>query len=213
LLVLYNGLRRWDTATETRGLLALSPDSPLWPWQPQVRYHLMDIGAFPKGELVRRSGLVALLFRLEQQPPPEEFEGLLGEVIGWFRQHEGLERLQRLFAELVHRAFAGLETKVRLSDDLLEMKTMISTLGETWKQQWLAEGKAEGKVEGKVEGRMEGKIEGKAEALVCLLVERFGILAPSLRRQIRGARLKTLDCWFKRAIVAPDLRSVFDPPR
>ena len=47
------------------------PDSALWHWQPQVRYCLFDMGAFPKGKLARRSGLVALLFRLEQRHSPE----------------------------------------------------------------------------------------------------------------------------------------------
>jgi hypothetical protein len=59
----------------------------------------------------------------------------------------------------------------------------------------------------------EGKAEGKAEALVCLLVARFGALAPSLRTRIQRARLATLERWFERAIAAPDLRSVFTSSR
>jgi len=76
-----------------------------------------------------------------------------------------------------------------------------------------AEGKAEGKALGKAEGKAEGMALGKAEALVCLLVGRFGTLAPSLRARIQRARLATLECWFKRAIAAPDLRSVFNSSR
>jgi hypothetical protein len=106
-----------------------------------------------------------------------------------------------LFAELVREALAGLGVKVPVSEDLLEMKTNLSTLGETWKQQWLAE------------GRVEGLARGKSEALLCLLVERFGAVAPPWRKRIRGAKLATLDRWFKRAIVARDLSSVFEPPR
>jgi hypothetical protein len=196
LLVLYNGVRRWNAPTETGKLIALSPDSALWPWQPLSRYYLLDIGAFPKAGLARRSGLAALLFRLEQRHSPEEIKELLGEVIGWFRQHEDFEQLRGLFAELVREALAGLGVKVPVSEDLLEMKTNLSTLGETWKQQWLAEGKA----------------EGKAEALLCLLVERFGPVAPPWRKRIRGAKLATLDRWFKRAIVARDVSSVFELP-
>jgi hypothetical protein len=79
LLVLYNGGRRWKAATAVSELIALSPDSALWPWQPQVRYCLLDMGAFPKDELARRASLVALLFRLEQRHSPEELQGLLDE--------------------------------------------------------------------------------------------------------------------------------------
>ena len=76
---------------------------------------------------------------------------------------------------------------------------------KAWEKQWLAEGKVEGKV--------EGKAEGKAEALITLLAERFGTVAPSWQKRIRGAKLATLERWFKRAIAAPDLPSVFNPPR
>jgi hypothetical protein len=75
------------------------------------------------------------------------------------------------------------------------MKTRLSTQVDVWREQWLAEGVA----------------KGKAEALICLLSERFGAVAPSWQKRIRGARLVTLERWFKRAIVAPDLPSVFKP--
>ena len=81
------------------------------------------------------------------------------------------------------------------------MKTVLSTQLEVWREQWLAEGEA------------KGKAEGKAEALICLLRERFGAVAPSRQKRIHGAKLVTLERWFKRAIVAPDLPSVFNPPR
>jgi hypothetical protein len=213
LLVLHNGERRWKAATTTSELIALSPDSALWPWQPQVRYYLLDIGAFPKDALARRSSLVALLFRLEQRHSPEELKELLDEVISWFRQHEGNERLQGLFAELIREAFAGRGVKLSGSGNLLKVKSMLATQFEAWKEQWLAEGKAEGEAKGKAEGLAEGEAKGKAEALISLLAGRFGAVAPSWQKRIREAKLVTLERWFKRAIVAPDLPSVFNPPR
>jgi hypothetical protein len=77
------------------------------------------------------------------------------------------------------------------------MKTGISRNVEEWKQQWLAEGMA----------------KGKSEALLCLLAERFGALTPNLRNRVSRAKLATVDRWFKRAIVAADLDSVFAPRR
>jgi hypothetical protein len=205
LLVLYNGIGRWKAPTEIRDLIALSPDSNLWFWQPQVRYYLLDMGAFPRDSLMRRTNVAALLFRLERRSSTEELETLVSEVIGWLRQHPDCADLRRLFMELVHQACAEVGVTRPISDDLeelLEMKTNLATIGKYWKRQWLAEGRAEGK--------LEGKAEGKAEALVCLLAERFGTVRPSLRKRILGADLATLECWFKRAIVAPDLSSVFD---
>jgi len=216
LLVLYNGIQRWKAPTEIRELIALSPDSALWPWQPQVRYYLLDMGAFPRGNLARRTSVAALLFRLEQPLSNQELEVLTGEVVGWLRQHPDYVVLRRLFAELVCQACAEVRVTRPIRDgleELLEMKSNLATIGEVWKRQWRAEGMAEGIAAGKVEGIAEGKAEGKAEALVCLLDERFGKVRPSLRKRILGADLATLECWFKRAITAPDLPSVFAQPR
>ncbi|HWW81198.1 MAG TPA: hypothetical protein VNY82_16490, partial [Steroidobacteraceae bacterium] len=100
----------------------------------------------------------------------------------------------------------GRGVKLSESGSLSQMKTMLSTQFEAWKEQWLAEGEAKGEAKGLV----RGKVEGRAEALVCLLAERFGAVAPSWEKRIRGAKLATLERWFKRAIVAPDLPSVFN---
>jgi hypothetical protein len=201
LLVLYNGERRWKAATTTSELIALSPDSTPWPWQPQVRYCLLDMGSFPKDELARRSSLVALLFRLEQPHSPEEFKELVEEVIGWFRQHEGCKRLQGLFTELIREACAVHGMSLSGVRNLLEVKTMLSARIGVWKEQWQAEAEA------------EGMVKGTAGALISLLEGRFGAVAPSWRKRIRGAELATLEHWFKRAIDAPDLPSVFNSPR
>ena len=209
LLVLYKGERRWKSATTSSELIALSPDSALWSWQPQVRYYLLDMGAFPKEELARRPSPATLLFRLEQRHSPEGLNELLDEVMSWFRQHPGYERLQRLFAELIREAFEKHGLKLSEFANLLEVKSMLATQFEVWKEQWLAEGQAKGKAEGKAEGLAEGATQGKAEALISLLAERFGAVAPSWRKRIREAELATLDCWLKRVIVAPDLPSVF----
>jgi len=143
---------------------------------------------------------VALLFLLQRRHSPEGLEELLDEVIGWFRQHEGYERLRGLFAELIRDALARHRVSLSRFGHLLEMNSMKNMLSIDWeagKDEWIAKGKA----------------EGKAEALMSLLAERFGAVAPSWQKRIRGAKLATLDRWFKRAIVAPDLRSVFNPPR
>src|SRR5262249_46580068 len=61
LLVLYNGERRWKALPELAELITLRPDSSLWDWQPQVRYYLLDMSAFPCQDLARRDSLAALL--------------------------------------------------------------------------------------------------------------------------------------------------------
>jgi hypothetical protein len=104
-------------------------------------------------------------------------------------------------SELIREAFAGRGVKLSGSSNLLEVKTMLATQFEAWREQWFAEGFA------------EGFVKGWAEALMQLLEGRFGVVAPSWQKRIHAARLVTLKRWFKRAIVAPDLPSVFNPPR
>jgi len=91
---------------------------------------------------------------------------------------------------------------------MLEMEKMQTMLFSGFKQ-WEREKSAEGRAK----GRVEGKAEGKAEALLSLLSGRFGQVPPSTRQRILRARLRTLERWFDRAIVAPNLRSVFNPRR
>ena len=189
LIVLYNGVSRWNAPNDIRRLIALAPGSPLWPWQPQVRYHLLDIAAFPGDELARRASLAALLFRLERRLSFGEFETLVDKVDDWFRQHPDHTELDRLFSELVDRVSNGLGVMVPKSESMSVFRSNLDTLGEIWKQEW--------------------KTEGKAEALVCLLTARFGTVRPSLLERIRAANLATLNRWFKRAVSTSDLPSIF----
>ena len=72
----------------------------------------------------------------------------MGAVFGWFRRHPGCDEVKRLFSELVRQAIDGLGAPLPVPEDLVEMRTMLATLGESWKRQWLAEGKAKGGVPG-----------------------------------------------------------------
>ena len=107
-IVLYNGDRPWDAPTGLADLITLPVGSALWHWQPQLRYHLLDEGAFSQDDLTRRDSLAALLFRLEHCHTPEELVHLIDEVIGWFRRHPDYRTLQHLFTDVVQQAARGL---------------------------------------------------------------------------------------------------------
>ena len=218
LLVLYNGMQqRWRAPAGLAELIGLEADSALWRWQPQVRYHVLDMGAFAEARLARRTNLVALLFRLERRNTPEQFKNLIDEVDGWFKQHPGCEALERLFRKLISRGINSGAPRVPVANEFPDMKTNVETWGRDWKAELQAEARAEGETQGRTEGRAKGmavgKAQGKAEALVSLLVKRFGALGPSFRKKIRGARLATVERWFDRAIDAPNVSSVFGRTR
>jgi len=118
LVVLHNGSERWTGPVDTTELVGLPEESPLWSWQPRIRYHLVDMGRMPVADLARRKTLAALLFRLEQRHAPEELSRLIGEVVSWFGQHPEAEALKRLFTELVRQAIYGLGPLIAVPEDL-----------------------------------------------------------------------------------------------
>jgi hypothetical protein len=209
-IVLYNGDRVWNAPTDTMELVALPPNSPLWHWQPQIRYHLVDEKALPGSDLERRESLVALLFRLEIGPRPEELVDLVDEVIGWFRQHEGYETLKQLFTEVVEHVVSAQDgfrigPAVMAANDLLEIREMVSARFKEWEEEVRADALA------------KGIAEGRTQALVGVLSKqlrrRFGELPPDVVERIRSANADELDKWMDRMMDANSIGDVFDNHR
>ena len=124
LLTLYNGEQRWTAPTAVADLIALPPDSPLWPFQPQVRYHVLDMGAFPGDELVRQAieGLGASVAVPDDLVEMKTMLATQGKE--WKRQWtaEGetkgkAEMLLRLLRRRFHTVPSELEARVRKADD------------------------------------------------------------------------------------------------
>ena len=208
MLVLYNGEARWNAPAETAALIALPTQSSLWPWQPQSRYHILDMGAAAADLPAGQESLAALLFRLERDHPPDVLTALIGDVIDWFRRHPGHEALRQLFRELVVQALAGLGVPVPILAEFTEMQSRLATLGERWKRDWLAEGRAEGTAK----GRAEGRAEGLAEALVRVADKQLGPLPAVLRERIMAADADTIADWLDRLSTATSLETLFDAP-
>jgi hypothetical protein len=195
-IVLYNGETRWTAPLTTTASIALPVNSPLWPWQPQIRYYLLDMGAVAAGVSADRDSLAALLFRLEQDHPPAALTALIGEVVSWFRHHPDHEELRHLFRELVEQAIAGLGPSLPILAELTEMQTMLATTGERWKREWLA----------------EGRIEGEMSTLIRLAEQRFGPLPAPLRERIATADAGSITAWLDRLLAATSLETLFESP-
>ena len=201
-IVLYNGDQRRNAPTDLASLIALPPESPFWPWQPQARYYLLDEGAFPSDDLARRGTIAALLFRLEHCHQVDDLVGLVDEVVGWFRQHPGYDTLKQLFTEIGTQAAHNVESggDVPIPEDLLEVRNTLATRAQEWKRQLIAEGRAE--------GRAEGEAKGKADTLLRLIARRIQ-LAPEVEARVRCADCAQLDGWIERFVDASSLGDVF----
>jgi len=150
-IVLYNGDPRWAMPTELGDLICLSEDSPLWRWQPEMRYPIVDEGASTEADLAARDSLAALLFRLEHSRDTDLVVALVDELITWFRRHPGFASVMPLFAALARRLVEmneGAAPGIQVSENLSEVRTMLATRAAEWKRQWPQEGRQEGRQEG-----------------------------------------------------------------
>jgi hypothetical protein len=191
-VVVYNGDPGWIMPLSLDPLIGLPPESPLWQWQPQVRYHIIDEGAFSETDLASRDTLAALLFRLENCREADQVIALVDAVIDWFRRHDGFDALRPMFAALAGRVVTmtdGAAPSVQVSENLLEVRTMLATRAAEWKQQW----------------RQEGQQEGKAEMLLRLLEHRFGPVSDEAKRRIAAADLPSLEKWIMRVLDAASI--------
>ena len=138
-VVLYNGDRRWVAPVALHALIGLPENSPLWRWQPDLRYHMIDEGAFGEADLERRDALQALLFRLESSPDPEQVVALADAVLAWFVRYPGFATLRSVFADLLGGMMGPRAPQVLVPQELLEVRNMLASRAENWKQQWLQE--------------------------------------------------------------------------
>jgi hypothetical protein len=191
-VVLYNGDRRWAAPLALRELVGLPENSPLWRWQPNMRYHMVDEGAFGDDDLAGRDTLPALLFRLESSPDPDQVVGLADALVAWFVRYPGFETLRSIFAELLGGLLGPLAPDIVVPDELLEVRNMLATRAETWKQQWLR----------------EGEQRGEAALLVRQLERRFGALPDWARDRIATGDTIALEQWGLRVLDAGSLEDV-----
>ncbi|QQP93681.1 Rpn family recombination-promoting nuclease/putative transposase (plasmid) [Skermanella sp. TT6] len=211
-IVLYAGEARWDCPADTTDLVALPEDSPLWPWQPQVRYHLIDEKRLRAEDLARHDSLVALLFRIEICDRPEDLPGLVAQAVAWFAEHPGHATLRLAFGDVVAHAVAGLVGAPQPATapmDIEEVQGMLAERIKKWEQELLAKGVAEGKAEGIAEGEAKGIAKGRAALLKRQFTRRFGTLPADVERLIDTATPDQHDAYMDRLMDAQAPGDVF----
>jgi predicted transposase/invertase (TIGR01784 family) len=169
-VVLYNGEKRWDAATELKDLIVKVPGG-LEKYLPSLNYLLLDEGAFELKELTPLKNLVAAIFRLENSTSREDIIEVISNLIEWLSTPEQT-RLRRSFTIWIKRVLLpaeGLEQSIPNINDLAEIKTMLAQRVSEWTSEW----KQQGWIEGMEKG-MEKGIESEKILLVRLIQRRFG---------------------------------------
>ncbi len=216
-LVLYNGDQRWRKPLDLSTLIALPDDSPLWPYQPQMRYYLIEQNQYPEG---KGDSINGAIFRLENVNNGKD----LLKGIDFLSQLVNDRTLRRILANWVFYVLApykGLELETAEIHGLTEVRTMLANSIKHWQEQVekeLAEKAMEkGRKEGIEKGRKEGIEKGMEEglrngqlSLLCSLLEkRFGPLPPWAVSQLEQADTQTLQRWALQFVDATDLEEVF----
>jgi len=203
-IVVFNGDPRWAMPLSLRDLIGLPAASPFWHWQPEMRYHVIDEGAYPAHDLAARESLVALLFRMEHCHDPSQILPLVDAAIAWFKGHPGFEPLMSAFAMLAGRLMEmvdGAGPAVTVTENLQEARTMLATRAEEWKQQWM--------LQGMQQGMRQGMQKGEAVLLRRLLQRRFGDLPGWVDEHLASADTNTLEEWGLRVLSAGSIEDVF----
>jgi len=148
-IVLYNGATPWRASRELEDLIT-PPPAGLEPYQPRIRYLLMDEGRYSDDELAGHEGNVAAaLFRLEKGWPPQALLEVLTSLAEWL-QAPGQRELQRAFVEWLREVWSQPRMKLLAGVDwtrannLLEVKGMLAERIEAWTEQLLRQGLEQG---------------------------------------------------------------------
>ena len=73
-VVIYNGNRRWTAKQDIYEMVSPEPPEFLRPYQPHLRYYLIDEGAFSDGELLERQTPLSGIFGIEKAHSREELQ-------------------------------------------------------------------------------------------------------------------------------------------
>ena len=92
-VVIYNGERPWLAPVRLRDLIGLPEGSPLWKFQPDGQFFLIDQGRLPPELLEQMEAVSALLFRIDQCKDPEKLSGLAEDLFQMITRRPEFEKV------------------------------------------------------------------------------------------------------------------------
>jgi len=203
-IVLYNGDQRWQYPVELKKLIDLPKRSPLWPYQPQIKYHLIDEARYPKGIPGSLSGA---LFKVENSKGTDSIRDSALELVKLLENYPSITLTRNITTWLKHILDLPRQKVLDLSIDqiLKETRIMLKDNFEQAKKQLFQEGIEQGREQGIYQG-----IElGATKSLTIQLSHRFGPLTEFTLNKIKAANPVLLEKWSIRVLNAESLDAVF----
>ncbi|MBF0108539.1 MAG: Rpn family recombination-promoting nuclease/putative transposase [Magnetococcales bacterium] len=219
-VVLHNGDRPWLTPVRLSDLIGLPQGSPLWSYQPDGKFLLIDEGRYPKQDLENRDSLSALVFMVEQCTNLEDLPDLAKAIIRWLERHPECVELRQVLAAMLLNAMNSLSEaqKLPVNDriDLLEVPTMLQTRMEAWKEAWKNQKLQEWQMEWRREDaasmllkQMEWRQEEAASMLLKQMRRKFGQTPDWATEKVKAAHLELIETWGENVLFANSVDEVF----
>jgi hypothetical protein len=164
------------------------------PYQPQMRYLLIDIARYRKNELARMRNLVASMFRLENSSTSEDVDEVTGDLHRWW-ENAARASLRNAFIKWLDRVIIPrhLRNPSAPIHDLEEKNMSLAEAVEDWRAKY----------------RSEGQLNGERQILGRQLRKRFGELPLAVTQRLQQAQTEDLERWAERLLDARDLTELF----
>lgn len=169
-VVLYNGSKRWDSATQLSNLIVDLPGG-LERYKPSFEYLLLDEGKYELSELEHLNNLVAAIFRLENAKSPEEINDVINKLIEWLKSPEQ-ECIRRSFVTWIKRVLPSDKEMKQYSqsiNNLTEIRIMLAERVSQWQKEWSQQALREGLEQG-----LEQGLDNEKLLLYRLISKRYG---------------------------------------
>lgn len=207
-LLLYNGDSQWKAATDLRSLISLPDNTPLWRYQPGMRYYLVDESRYPEGKAGSLSGLI---FRLESAKSPQAFNAALEEMVQNMPSHlDSLKRAIAVWITYVLAPHKGIKLSPRDIEDLDKVKNMLATRIEHWEIDIREKGLKEGIEKGIEKGKKEGIEKGEVTLFLKMAELKYGALPDWAREKVAGANAGMIERWAGKLLSADTLKEIFE---
>jgi hypothetical protein len=199
-IVLYNGLREWNAATDVADCYIEAPGG-LEAFQPKLRYLLLDAHRLKLNRAAEIRNFAEAVFRMEANQGTADLFAVIKALAEVLHAPE-LESLRRAFNVWIkgllkrHTPDTKIVEKISGIKDIFKEHDMAEATYLNWADVFKAEGKA----------------EGKAEILFRLLTRRFGALPKWAEKRLNKAKPAQLEEWADAVLDASNLTEVLGAP-
>ncbi|MBT2774649.1 Rpn family recombination-promoting nuclease/putative transposase [Halomonas sp. ISL-60] len=199
-IVLYNGSRRWQAKQDIYDMVQPEPPAFLQPYQPHLRYHLIDEGAYTDEELAQRQSALSGVFEIEKASVDHtSLQQAVDRIVSIIQNGPNKERIDRILTRWLKRHLQRLNADINLDQlhSLVEDRDMLAENLENWRQKE------------RQEGRQEGRLEEARDMVRTQLIFKFGEVPEWVETALTQADHGQLKEWMREVLFATSLDDMF----